>query len=219
MALKKSLSFLEALGHNNDRDWMQANKPAYQEARDEFLSFVSEAITLLATHDEGLITLDAKKSIFRINRDIRFSKDKSPYKQNFGMYLSEGGKKSDKAGYYFHLQPGDNSFLAGGIYAPNAENLSKIRQEIDYNAAELKQIVDRKEFNNLFGTIQGDSLKRAPKGYTEDHPNIDLLKLKSFIVMYKVSDAQILQWSSAEECVNVLKEIKPLNNYFNVAIS
>lgn len=219
MALSKSLAFLKEIRSNNHKDWMQANKPAYQEAREEFLDFVGEVITKMTAIDEGLAGLDPKKCIFRINRDIRFSKDKSPYKTNFGMYLSEGGKNSGKAGYYFHLEPGDNSFLAGGIYAPEPENLAKVRQEIDYNPGELKKIVDQKRFKELFGVLQGDSLKRAPKGYSEDHPNIDLLKLKSFIVLHKVADKDVQHWASADQCVAVFEEIRPLNEYFNVAIS
>lgn len=219
MALDKSLAFLKEIKFNNNKDWMQANKPAYQAARTEFIDFVHEVILKMTPIDTGLLGLEPKQCIFRINRDIRFSKDKSPYKTNFGMYLSEGGKKSGKAGYYFHLEPGDNSFFAGGMYAPESENLAKVRQEIDYNAAELKKIVDQKTFKSLFGTLQGDALKRAPKGYPEDHPNIELLRMKSFIVLHKIDDQEIVNWSSADKCISVFEQIKPLNDYFNVAIS
>lgn len=219
MALTKSLAFLKDLRRNNNKDWMHANKPAYQASRSEFIDFAHEVILKMTPIDTGLLGLEPKQCIFRINRDIRFSKDKSPYKINFGMFLSEGGKKSGKAGYYFHLEPGDNSFIAGGIYAPDPDNLAKVRQEIDYNAAELKKIVDQKKFKSLFGSLQGESLKRAPKGYQEDHPNIDLLKLKSFIVLHKVTDKEIADWSDADKCIEVFEQIKPLNDYFNVAIS
>lgn len=219
MALNQSIAFLKQLRLNNNKEWMHENKSTYQVARAEFMDFVGEVFLKMQQIDEGLLGLDPKKCIFRINRDIRFSKDKSPYKSNFGMFLSEGGKNAGKAGYYFHLQPDNNSFLAGGIYAPDPEKLGKIRQEIDYNSAELKEIADRKKFKGLFGAIQGDSLKRAPKGYSEDHPNIDLLKLKSFVVLNKVTDEQVLSWNSADPCIEVFKEIKPLNDYFNVAIS
>lgn len=131
--LTESLAFLNAIKNNNNRAWMQENKPMYQQAREEFLAFVGAVIQSMAVIDEGLMGLDAKQSIFRINRDLRFSKDKSPYKPNFGMYLAEGGKKSPQAGYYFHLEPANNSFLAGGLYNPEPENLVKVRQEIDYN--------------------------------------------------------------------------------------
>lgn len=219
MVLTKSLDFLKEIKFNNNKDWMQANKPAYQAAREEFIDFVHQVILKMTPIDTGLLGLEPKKCIFRINRDIRFSNDKSPYKINFGMFLSEGGKKSGKAGYYFHLEPDGNSFLAGGMYAPETENLAKIRQEIDYNPADLKKIVEQKAFKNLFGTLQGDALKRAPKGYPQDHPNIELLKLKSFVVLHRLSDKDIRSWSSADKCVSVFEHIKPLNDYFNVAIS
>ncbi|ELR70741.1 hypothetical protein C900_03514 [Fulvivirga imtechensis AK7] len=218
MALDKSIDFLKQIRLNNNREWMLDNKSSYQAAKDEFLEFAGKLLAKMQLVDEGLNGLDPKKCVFRINRDIRFSKDKSPYKTNFGMYLSEGGKNGGKAGYYLHLEPGDNSFLAGGIYAPDSEKLAKIRQEIDYNAAELKKIVDKKSFKALFGAVQGDGLKRAPKGYAEDHPNIELLKLKSFIVIHKLSDKEIHS-ISADKCVSVFSEIKPMNDYFNVAIS
>lgn len=218
MTFDKSIAFLEQIRLNNNREWMQDNKSSYQAAKDEFLTFAAEVLMKMQVVDEGLHGLDPKKCVFRINRDIRFSKDKSPYKTNFGMYLSEGGKNGGKAGYYFHLEPGNNSILAGGIYAPDSDKLAKIRQEIDYNAAELKKIVDKRKFKDLFGTIQGDGLKRAPKGYAEDHPNIELLKRKSFIVIHRLSDEEIAN-ISADRCVSIFSEIKPMNDYFNVAIS
>ncbi|UII22577.1 DUF2461 domain-containing protein [Fulvivirga ligni] len=219
MALEKSLSFLTELNENNDRDWMQDNKPAYQDARNEFIAFVSELIPSIAEFDSGIVGLDPKKSVFRINRDIRFSKDKRPYKNNFGVLMSEGGKKSGNAGYYLHLQPGDQSFVAGGVYAPDAERLAKVRQEIDYNPEELKQITSDKEFVERFGVIQGESLKRAPKGYDESHPNIDLIKLKSFIVLKRLTDKEVKGWSSHKDCVKYFSTVHPFIQYLNVALS
>lgn len=217
--LTRSLAFLEKIKHNNNKMWMQENKPAYQVAREEFIDFTREVIQELSRIDDEIAELDPKKCIFRINRDIRFSKDKSLYKTNFGMFLAAGGKKSGQAGYYFHLEPGDNSFIAGGLYAPDNEKLAKVRQEIDYNPEPLKKISEKKIFKNLFDAIQGDTLKRPPKGYPDTHPNIELLKLKSIIVIHHVTDQEIINWSSPAQCVAVFSEIKPLNDYLNVAIS
>ncbi|MBL3654664.1 DUF2461 domain-containing protein [Fulvivirga sediminis] len=219
MALEKSLNFLTQLNDNNDRDWMQANKPAYQAAREEFISFVGEVILKVASFDPSISGLEPKQCIFRINRDIRFSKDKRPYKNNFGMLLNEGGKKSGNAGYYLHIQPGNQSFIAGGLYSPDAERLAKVRQEIDYNPEELKDIISDASFQKDFGSIQGDSLKRAPKGYDESHPNIELLKLKSYIVLKHISDNEVKKWTSADQVVERFQQVEPVIRYLNVAIS
>lgn len=218
MALSKSLAFLKEIKIHNNREWMQDNKAMYEEAKQEFLQFAVEVISGLSQVDQDLIGLDPKKCVFRINRDIRFSKDKSPYKTNFGMYLSEGGKNSGKAGYYFHLEP-DQSMIAGGIYKPDSQALTKIRQEVDYNGGELKRIIEEPAFYELFGPLQGETLKKAPKGYQEDHPNIEVLKLKSYLAIHGVSDEEVLQWSSVERCVSTFTHITPLVNFINVAIS
>jgi len=219
MSLTKSIDFLRLLRENNNRDWMHSHKAMYQEAKEEFFDFVSNLLPSLIELDENLTGLEVKKCIFRINRDVRFSKDKSPYKNNFGAFMVEGGKQSGKAGYYFHLEPGDNSFLAGGVYGPSSENLAKIRQEIDYNPGDLQKITRESSFVKYFGAIQGDSLKRPPKGYSADHPNIDLLKLKSFLVMHPKKDKEVLNEKFLEKAVGIFKEIQPLNEYLNVAMS
>jgi uncharacterized protein (TIGR02453 family) len=213
------LHFLSELEQNNHKEWMDAHREWYQEAKDEFLSLVGYLLGEMSIIDEGLLGLQPKDCIFRINRDIRFSKDKSPYKNNFGVFMAEGGKKSPNAGYYLHLQPGDESFIGGGMYHPDPETLAKVRQEIDYNAADLKKITDTKEFKNYFGAIQGDKVKRAPKGYEPDHPNIELLKLKDFIVMHKLSDNTVGTDDFKEMVVSIFKEMEPFVRYLNVAIS
>lgn len=219
MSLTKSLDFLKLLKENNNRDWMHGHKTMYQDAKEEFNDFISNLLPSLVLFDENLTGLEIKQCIFRINRDIRFSKDKSPYKNNFGAFMVEGGKKSGKAGYYLHLESGDNSFLAGGVYGPSSENLAKIRQEIDYNPGDLQKITLEPAFISYFGAIQGESLKRPPKGYGTDHPNIDLLKLKSFLVMHAVKDKEVLNKKFLQNAVGIFKEIQPLNEYLNVAMS
>ena len=181
MNLHNTLNFVSALDQNNNRDWMDANKKWYQEARNEFIALAEILIRESSAFEPALADLEPKKCIFRINRDIRFTNDKRPYKNNFGMAMADGGRNSGNPIYYFHVEPG-NSFVAGGLYMPESDTLKKIRQEVDYNAADLKKIVEEPAFANAFGALQGEQLKTAPRGYPKDHPNIALLKLKSYVV-------------------------------------
>lgn len=218
MNLLNSLKFLEALAANNNKEWMDANKSWYQECRREFIAIIAAVLKEMAAFEPGIAELEARKCIFRINRDIRFSNDKRPYKVNFGAAISEGGKHSENPSYYFHLQPGQN-FVGGGIYMPAGEVLKKIRQEVDYNPEELKKIVERDDFRNIFGEIRGEKLKTAPKGYPKDHPNIEFLKLKSYTVMTSISDQNVSQDTVVEEVVKVFQAMKPFNDYLAVAVS
>lgn len=213
------LHFLSELEQNNNKTWMDAHRDWYLQAKGEFQTLVQYLLGEMTVVDEGLLGLTPKDCIFRINRDIRFSKDKSPYKNNFGVYMAEGGKKSPNAGYYLHLQAGNESFVGGGMYHPDAETLAKVRQEIDYNAGELKQITDRAEFRQYFEAIQGDKLKRAPKGYDPDHPNIELLKLKDFVVMHKLKDEEVTAVDFKEHVLRLFRTMEPFIRYLNVAIS
>ncbi len=198
---------------------MDAHRNRYQTARQHFIDLVGHILGELSIDDESLRGLNPKDCIFRINRDIRFSKNKSPYKNNFGAAMAEGGKKTDQALYYLHLQPNDESFIAGGIYQPPSPVLAKVRQEIDYNASELKAITDVPEFKQNFGAIQGDALKRAPKGYDPDHPNIELLKLKSYLVMRKLTDNEVTNKQFPAQAATVFQSMQPFLNYLNVAVS
>lgn len=208
-----SLPFLIDLAENNDRDWLLANKNRQKEAQEEFKEFVRSLYAGLLTFDSSLEGQDPVKSIFRIYRDVRFSKDKRPYKTNFGVFLKKGGKKSPYSGYYFHLEP-KKSFIAGGIYMPPNDVLKKIREEIDYNPEEVKNLLSGK-FKKLFGVMEGDSLKRPPRGYTEDHPMIDLIKHKSFLMMHQVDDAQLKRKSMLTDALKVYEAMKPWNNFIN----
>lgn len=214
-----TLDFLRQLQNNNNKAWMDTHRDMYLAAREEFKSLVAYILAEMSTIDEGLLGLQPKDCIFRINRDIRFSKDKSPYKLNFGCYLSEGGKNGEQAGYYFHLQPYGESFVGGGMYMPSAETLYKVRQEIDYNAGELKKIVDTPDFRRYFGEIQGDTLKRPPKGYSADHPQIGLLKLKDYLAIHRMTDAEITSEALPQQIVKLFKTLTPFLHYLNVAIS
>ena len=216
--MEKILSFLEDLRENNNRDWMQENKKRYEAVKNEFKQVIAQLLEGISQFDEGVQGLQPKDCIFRLNRDVRFSKDKSPYKTNFGAAMMEGGRKTGNPTYYIHIQPG-NSFVAGGVYMPEADNLKKIRQEIDYNPEELKNIVDSPEFKKTFGVMTGEQLKTAPKGYPKDHPNIELLRFKSFIVSKDVSDEMVSARSFIDNTIKDFKVLHPFNQYFSVAIS
>ena len=218
MNLKNILKFVSELDQNNNKEWMDANKKWYQEARSEFIALTELLIKASSAFEPALAGLEPKKCIFRINRDIRFTNDKRPYKNNFGMAMGEGGRNSGNPIYYFHLEP-NNSFVAGGLYMPEPETLKKIRQEVDYNAADLKKIVEDPAFKQAFGTLQGERLKTAPKGYSKDHPNIELLRLKSYVVSHPLSNKELLKEDLAPSIVSLFRLMKPMNDYLSVAIS
>lgn len=207
------LKFLSGLEKNNTKEWFHENNDTYQNLRSEFIEFVGELIEEVSTFDKGVAGLDPKKCIFRINRDIRFSKDKSPYKNNFGAAMGEGGKKTEKAGYYFHAEPG-KSFIAGGIWMPSSEVLTNIRQEIDYNQKEFKNLIEAKDFKKYFGELEGESLKTAPKGYTTDHPMIEVIRQKSFVMTHYFEDKELME-IKAKEVAKIFEKMKPVNEFLN----
>lgn len=196
---------------------MAANKKRYEKARLAYLDLVDAVLHELQKSEPGLSHLKAKDCVFRLNRDVRFSADKSPYKTNFAAYICPEGRKSFAPGYYLHLQPG-NTFIAGGIYMPGSDWLKKIRQEIDYNAEPLLDYLSSKEIRTIFGEIEGESLKRPPKGYTEDHPHITLLKRKSFLLQHSLSDQELTEDQAGSRIASKFKLLKPFLDYFRVAI-
>jgi uncharacterized protein (TIGR02453 family) len=213
---KSTLEFLNTLKYNNNREWFQANQIAYKEAKKNFEVFVQELINEIITFDPELKGLEVKECVFRINRDIRFSNDKSPYKSNFGAFMVKGGKKNgDKsAGYYFHLEPG-SSMIAGGAYVPPSPWLNAIREKISDEPEEFLAILNEKEFKKFFGTIEGEKLKTAPKGYPSDHPQIEYLKLKSYLAMTEVPDDKIIAPDYLGYAIKGFKAMKPLNDFLN----
>ncbi len=213
---KSTLDFLTAIKCNNNRDWFIANRPLYQSAKDNFDSFVQEVINGIIKFDPILKGLEAKSCVYRFNRDIRFSSDKSPYKSHFGAFIVRGGKKNGDrlAGYYFHIEPGQ-SILAGGAYMPPAPWLAAIREKIDERPDELHKIIKNKNFIKYFGELSGEKLKTMPKGYPKDHPQIELLKLKSYLVVNEVPDKMVLSNDLFEHVISVFKAMKPLNDYLN----
>jgi uncharacterized protein (TIGR02453 family) len=219
MIEKATLQFLSSLKKNNNKAWFDEHREHYLAAKENFELFVQQVINGIASFDETVASLEAKKCIFRINRDVRFSKDKSPYKTNFGASINRGGKKIMSAGYYFQVEPG-NSFIAGGIYMPMPPDLNKIRQEIDYHFKEWKTIVEAKAFKKMFPTgVDGiESLVRPPKGYDSENPAIDYIRMKSFIVSRKADNNLLVSKTLLKETVNTFAAMKPLIDFLNRAM-
>jgi len=211
------IRFLSQLKENNNREWFNENKAVYEEAKGITESFVNALIAGISQFDKSIIGLEAKKAMFRIYRDIRFSKNKTPYKTFFGSYIAPNGRKSISAGYYLHIEPGA-SFLAGGMHSPQSEHLKKVRQEIFYNIEEFKNILNQKEFKKNFETLGGEKLKRPPNGFPADFEDIELLKHKEFIVIQNLTDKDILSDNFFDYAIAVFKTMKPLNDFLNKAL-
>ncbi len=216
--MKDILAFLRSLKKNNNKEWFDAHREKYEEVRDAFVKTIEKLILEISRFEPGVAGLRAKDCMFRINRDIRFSNDKRPYKENFGAAISPGGKKSPLGVYYFHVQPGNESIIAGGIYMPEPDVLKKIRQEIDYNPKPLISILKSKTFKQYFGEMSGEQLSRTPKGYPEDHPQADLLKFKNYIVVRGFTDKEVTEPKFMNEVMKSFKALKPLNDYLNTAL-
>ena len=215
-----TLSFLKALKKNNNRDWFEANRSKYEGAKFDFEKFVEAVLAKLRLSDPSVSDLKAKDCMFRINRDVRFSKNKAPYKTNMAMYISKGGKKSNYAGYYLHCEPG-SSFIAGGIWMPMPGDLKKIRQEIDYSFDELKKITGNKKFKQAFGDLEKTaetSLTRPPKGYETDNTAIEYIKLKSFIATTPVADEVFTSKDLVKKVVSQFEILQPLVEFLNRAV-
>jgi len=219
MINRQTLDFLSELVENNNREWFLANKERYEKARENVIEFTGELLKLMRKVDPSIAEeLDAKKCVMRIYRDIRFSKNKTPYKNNFGISIPTTGSKLGGVEYYLHIQPG-KSFIAGGYWMPETPHLKAIRQEIDYNAAELKAIIDDAGFVKLFGNFRSqDQLKTVPREYSADNENIELLKLKSFIVSHQIKDKDMLKDNCAEYIAQVCSKIYPLNVFLKNAL-
>jgi uncharacterized protein (TIGR02453 family) len=218
MAFEKTSAFLKALKKNNNKEWFDKNKNKYLEAKEEFDVFVQSLISGLAKMDKKISPdLKAKDCVFRIYKDVRFSKDKTPYKTHFGAYFSPGGKKSSAAGYYVHFQPG-GLFIAGGNWQPEPPQLQAIRQEIDYNGDKLQKILRSKPFSTYFkGLSDDDKLKTAPKGFDKEHKYMELLKLKSFVAVHEIADSKLKGNAFEKEVMAGFKAMLPLLEFLREA--
>lgn len=215
MLSPKTLQFLEDLKENNNRDWFLANKSYYEEYKKEYHQLISDFLEEMIPFDDSLRNLEPKKCAFRINRDIRFSKDKSPYKTHMGIWMATDQNGTNSPGYYVHIEKG-GSFIAAGLHAPEAADLKKIRKEIAYFYEDLEEIVNNKDFKKTYPELdrtEANSLKTAPKDYEKDHPAIKFLKLKSFTVSQKLDDKSLFEKDFIKKTAKKLILAKPLNDF------
>lgn len=217
MLQSATIKFLKDLKKNNNKPWFDANRAKYEDAKKDFAAFIQSIIDKHSKKDGTIKELKAKDCMFRINRDIRFSKDKSPYKTNFGASINRGGKKSLYAGYYFHLEPGE-SFVGGGIWMPMPAELKKVRQEIDYNLGEFKKIISAKKFKDVYGELsKGDdiSLSKVPQGFEKDNPAADYLRLKSFLAMKELKETDLTSKDLVKKVAEAFEALQPLLGFIN----
>lgn len=219
MIQKETLDFLKKLKKNNDRDWFQANKKAFDAAQDNMTAFAGYLIGEIGKFDEAVADVDPKTCVFRIYRDTRFAKDKSPYKTNLGAYIAPGGRKSMQPGYYFHLEPG-KSFVAGGKHLPDGPELLKIRTTIADQTSEFLKIVEKRSFIDAFGRLSGDALKTSPKGFDPEHKAIEYLKLKEYMAWTEFNDDKIVTSPEfSKQLVKLAEEMFPLVSFLRKELS
>ncbi len=221
MLSPSTIKFLKELKKNNNKAWFDINRKMYEEAKADFAAFIQKVIDQLSKKDPSIKNLTAKDCMFRINRDVRFSKDKSPYKTNMGAYLNRGGKKSLYAGYYFHCEPG-RSFTGGGLWMPMPPELKKVRQEIDYNFAAFREITSSKKFKSVYTDLSRDQeyvLTRLPKGYEADNPAAAYLKLKSFVAMTSLKDTDLTTKDLVKKTVASFEALQPLIEFINHSLT
>jgi uncharacterized protein (TIGR02453 family) len=213
------MAFLANLKDNNTREWFTDNKKEFEQNRDAYIELISQLTREIEVFDKDIIGVDPKKSMYRIYRDIRFSKDKTPYKTHFGAYICRGGRTSGNPGYYVHLEPQGKSIIGAGLYHPMPDILAKIRQEIDYNGDQLVHIIETPSFKKRFELYQEDKLKRKPKGYEDDNPHIELLKLKSFLASQTLTDKEVLKANYKDSVISGFQEMNPFVTFLNQGMS
>ena len=215
MALQKStLTFLRTLRKNNDRSWFNDNKSKYQDAHADMIALTEDLLRAYGKV-EDLPVQEAKKAVFRIYRDVRFSKNKDPYKTHLAAHIR---RQPDTLGLYVHVEPGGKSLVATGIWQPEPATLGAVRQELDYNAAALRKVLARKRFRDTFGELSGDELKTAPKGYEKDNPNIDLIRKKQWMVWKYYKDAEVTDPGFVKQIVSDAKVAKPFMEFFDAVL-
>lgn len=215
MITTTTLQFLEDLKENNYRDWFQARQDRYADYKKDYKATTEAFIAEMGKYDESVSHLEFKDSSFRINRDIRFSKDKAPYKTHMGIWMYPGAKHDNLAGYYLHIEKGA-SFIAGGLYSPEPEALKKVRREVDNFFEDLEEIIQNEDFKKTFGALSRENaLKTIPKGYEKENPAAEFLKLKSYIASAPVSDKELLSKNFIENTTKRLSALTPLVEFLN----
>jgi len=213
---KQNLDFLKELKQNNNRDWFLENKSTYEKNREEVAEFADEVLKLLNQHDQ-IETVSGKKSLYRIYRDVRFSKDKTPYKTHWASYFKRATKLL-RGGYYLHIEP-NNSFVGGGFWSPNPKDLKRIRTNILEFGDELEAIINSKDFKSHFGTLQGEQLKVAPKGFDKNHKYIELLRYKQFLLVKNFTDKEVQSKDFAKQVNETFKAMRPFFDFMSEALT
>ena len=218
MIQKTTMQFLTDLKKNNTREWFETNRKRYESAKENVLELAIQLIKTIGAFDKDIAELEPKHCVFRINRDVRFSKNKAPYKNNMSLMISRGGKKSESAAFYLQIEPGQ-AFIGCGYWGPEAKKLNSLRQEIDYNFKTFSKILSTKKFKETFenGLSKEDVLQRPPKGYDAENPAIEFLKLKSFITLKKISDADLQSKDFTKKLLETYKAVKPFLDFLNTA--
>jgi uncharacterized protein (TIGR02453 family) len=217
MLSEKSLQFLQDLKSNNNRDWFLDNKKRYEEYKTDYRNLIQGFLEILKPQDASLELLEVKNCTFRINRDIRFSKNKDPYKTHMGIWMNTNHGNNNGPGYYVHIEK-ENNFIAGGIYSPENDDLKKIRKEIAFFYEDLEAILDDKKFKKVYSGLnrtETNSLKNGPKDFEKDHPAIDFLKLKSFVSVHKLDDSELTKPNFIKDTAAKLILLKPLLEFLN----
>ncbi len=212
---QETFNFFKQIEENNNKPWFESNRTLYESAKANYLEFIEVLLPKIRKIDQ-IVEKDLKKYASRIHRDVRFSKNKSPYKNNISS-LIERELDYKKCPFYIHIQP-NGSFIGGGVYQPEPPLLKRVRQEIDYNSSELHTIIGKPSFKETFGKITGDSLVRPPKGYEEDNPNIELLKLKFYIVRKDFSDEEVMSSDFANRIAELYREAIPFFEFLDNTI-
>lgn len=212
------IKFIKELNRNNNREWFAENKEFYNKAKEEFDFVVNILISKVKEFDQSVDVMSAKECTFRIYKDVRFSKDKLPYKDHFGAYICKGGRKSIYAGYYLHIQE-NNSFVGGGLYCPQSDILKSVRTDIVENSNFYKEIINDKDFTKYFDEIHGEKLSSAPRGFPKDFKDIELLKFKSHTAFHKITDSDLIKPDFIQKTVDIFESMVSFNTYFNDIIS
>lgn len=221
MIQSSTLSFFRQLQKNNHKPWFDAHRAQYEAAKENIVEFLQAVIDKHGKKDPDIASLPAKSCLYRINRDIRFSKDKTPYKSHQAAGITKGGKKSPLAGYYLHIEPNGKSMIGGGLWMPEPNNLKKVRQEIDYCFDEFKKIVTAKKFISQFGDLyRGEdvSLVKVPQGFEKDNPAAEYLKLKSWLASREFADAEVTSKDFLKKVTDAMETMQPLLQFLNRAL-
>ncbi|RXM49234.1 DUF2461 domain-containing protein [Flavobacterium sp. YO12] len=213
---KSSLDFLSQLKENNNKPWFDAHKPEYLKELNHIETFAGALLQELSKTDL-IETASGKKSVYRIYRDIRFSKDKTPFKTFWGGSFTRATSER-RGGYYFHIEKG-NTFVGGGFWGPNAADLKRIRSEFGHDSESFRTILNSKSFVSTFGTLQGEQLKTAPKGFDTTHEAIDLLRYKQFLVLKRFTDDEVLSPQFLEQALETFKNMRPFLDYMSEVLT